>query len=116
NRWKKKFLIARSEVDAPAPSKVLTIPKHEAPHTSHGPRRIGLLAHSDDKNVYGLLKYRFALQSLTDPEDGNPPLAILEFGELSLRLKDNQTRIEELTLINAMTLNPHQRYHWPTSY
>ncbi len=108
-RTKQRLLERRSEVPAVGPDIAIEPPLDKMPSAGHGSFRLGTAAgYSDRLGFFQRLDLRFALHDLTDPEDGYPDDAQIEF--LATRLRYNTDPdtlwLEELAAARVVSLSP----------
>lgn len=122
---KQKLLERRAEMDADTPDLVVTPSPDEMPHKGHGSSRLGLGAGLADPARGGRpamsffqLDYRLALHDLSDAPAGYPEFSQLEFLPMRIRFSPEQqrVRVEDLSLLRIISLNPVDRFNMRPSY
>lgn len=112
---KRKLLIKRSQLEGETESVNIKTPWEEAPHNSHGSRRLRTLYsyHQNLNSIYSL-EFRHALHDKSDPPWGYSSKMEIGFGKLRLGFTgfdykgDYRRRIllEELELVKVSSHNP----------
>ncbi len=116
NEWKNKILLERSVLAKIANGREPILDISEAPHVGHGTRRLEVSTTSISKDLVSYnLGYRFALHSQMDPEQGEPSLATLEFGDAQLSFENKKIQLNKFDIVEVMALNPWTKYHHPLS-
>jgi hypothetical protein len=122
---KQKLLERRAEMEADTPDLVVTPPEDEMPHRGHGSSRFGVGAGLMDParggrpaSSFFQLDYRLALHDLSDAPAGYPEFSQLEFLPMRIRFSPEQQRIrvEDLSLVRVISLNPVDRFNLRPSY
>lgn len=114
--WKNQILVTRSKFNKEGFVKIPKLPKRDAPHLGHRPRRINLAASYFDNETTYHFGYRLALHSFMDPNIGQPELASLEFGDMALLYRNGRLKIDKFEFFDIMTLNPWNQFSNPFSY
>ncbi|HEX7127458.1 MAG TPA: DUF4105 domain-containing protein, partial [Thermodesulfobacteriota bacterium] len=110
---KQILLERRSEVPADGPNPTFAPPLDRMPSAGHDSIRLGASAgYSDRLGFFQRLDFRFALHDLTDPSDGYPDHAQIEFGATRLRYNADPDTLwlEELALVRVASLSPITRF------
>lgn len=112
--WKKSVLASRSTLGLNPTPQFSEYPENERPDLGHDSIRTEIGAHYKD-HYLTRFAYRFAMHDLLDPKIGQPPLASLNFFELSVDLDKKNLKFNSLKLFEIATLNPWTVYHRPLS-
>lgn len=88
------------------------------PDQGHGTSRIGIGAATADGDASGVLSYRGTYHDLLDPPGGYLPNSQLEFVNLRLRLGESgdDVRLDQLTLLSIVSLEPRDAFFRNTSW
>lgn len=88
------------------------------PDQGHGTSRIGFGAATTDGEASGVLSYRGTYHDLLDPPGGYRPNSQLEFVNLRLRLGESgdDVRLDQLTLLSIVSLEPRDAFFRNTSW
>jgi hypothetical protein len=106
---RQRLLEWRSEIAVVSPRLAIEPPYDRMPQRGHGSMRVGLSAgYSDRLGHFQRADLRFALHDLTDPQDGYPDFAQIEF--LSTRLRYNADPdslwLEHVDVVRVVSLSP----------
>lgn len=113
---KRPILMKRALLEVSSPDLDYNRTEKDAPHTSHGAKRL-LAGFGKDKknsleNKYFLdLDWRFSSQDLFDNDDNLPEFTKLEIGRIALRYNESdKIRLKELTLLDIYSLGTWNDY------
>lgn len=112
--WKKSVLASRSTLGLNPTPQYSEYPENERPDLGHDSIRTEIGGHYKD-HYLTRFSYRFAMHDLLDPKIGQPPLASLNFFELSVDFDRTKLKFNSLKLFEIATLNPWTIYHRPLS-
>jgi len=118
----RRILIARSHVGARAPGEAAAADEIEAPDArpdqGHDSRRIALALGWRDDETFVDVEFRPALHSLLDDGRGYPEHLQIEFLTTRMRIypESGAVRLQELTLIDMLSLSPRSRVFRPWSW
>ncbi len=119
NKWKRKFLIARSKLGITTDKAKVETPMIETPHKSFGTRRIGVGGGNLlDSGTFYTMEHRFALHEFLDPTIGHNPDSTVEMGSFNFKylpkdkLKNNKSsfQMENFTFIQVISLSPLEKF------
>ncbi len=103
----KSILLSRSKIQVPSSPFSIT-PFTLSPEQGHETARMGVGAGWRNDEIFEQISVRAAYHDLLDPSPGYTPDSQIELGALTLRHyhRRNQFRIEQLTLVNVLSLSP----------
>lgn len=106
----RELLLARSRVDAPRQEPSVPAPSARPEH-GHKTARAALGGGSEDGREFYELKWRPAYHDILDPDAGYTAGAQINFVDLHLRqYRDRDLQLEQLTLIDIVSLAPRDRF------
>ncbi|MBC7712304.1 MAG: DUF4105 domain-containing protein [Rhizobacter sp.] len=115
--WKKKVLLARSEVKDAGSNLNVETPFNEEPQLAHPSRKIKVLLEKAEhvKDLSLRLSHRFALHDFTDPVPGSPKLSSINFFKTDFEITKNSFKLDSFTPVEVASFNPWGSYFYPMS-
>jgi hypothetical protein len=115
---KHQYLSARSMLSDDTTHPEIITPSDEAPHLGHKSRRLKFTQYWPENNQKQNLELRVALNDLLDPLVGQARLSTMEMGKFSLSHLNNENKfkIDEITWVNVVSLNPWNNFLKPLSW
>jgi hypothetical protein len=109
----------RAALAIPSPELSPPDSAHLAPELSHSSSRVGLGSGATlEQGGFASLDFRLALHDLADPLPGFPEYAQIEFmkGEVRFHYRPHRVELDNLSLINVVSLNPFSRFNHRISW
>jgi len=107
NTKNQSVLVSRSQIQVPSPPFPVA-PFSLSPEQGHETARMGVGIGWRNDELFEHIDIRAVYHDLLDPDPGYTPDSQIQLGALSLRHyhRRNQFRIEQLTLVNVLSLSP----------
>lgn len=107
NTKNQSILVSRSHIQVPSPPFPVA-PFSLSPEQGHETARMGVGIGWRNDELFEHIDIRAVYHDLLDPDPGYTPDSQIQLGALSLRHyhRRNQFRIEQLTLVNVLSLSP----------